>query len=158
MQRSSAKRRVMSPAPIAAIALSKSPAGQETDRSGLLLVIFMRLIAALWVVEGLMQWSLVVVTDVDGRSGLATLSVSAIVAVVFFAVIDLIAAVGLWLATPWGGVIWLVTAGAQLFVIVTMPGFFDHPVMIGLADLALIGLYLVLTWQAASAQERRLQR
>ncbi len=158
MQRSSAKRRVVTMAPIAAIALSKSPNGQETDRSGLLLVIFMRLIAALWVVEGLMQWSLVVVTDVDGRSGLAALSVSAVVAVVFFAVIDPIAAVGLWLATPWGGVIWLVTAGAQLFVIVTMPGFFDHPVLIGLADLGLIALYLVLTWQAASAQERLLQR
>ena len=39
---------------------------------------------------------------------------SAIAAVVFFAVIDLVAAVGLWLAAAWGGVVWLVAVAAQL--------------------------------------------
>ena len=30
-------------------------------------------------------------------------------ATVYFAVIELVAAVGLWLATPWGAVVWLTT-------------------------------------------------
>ena len=31
-------------------------------------------------------------------------------ATIFFAVIDLVAAVGLWLAAAWGGVVWLTAA------------------------------------------------
>lgn len=157
MQKSSVKRRIASSAPLAAIVINTSPHRGEQDRSGLVLVIFMRLIAALWLAEGLIQWSLVVVTDVDGRSGLATLTVPAVVAVVFFAIINPIASVGLWLATPWGGVIWLVTAGAQLFVAVILPGFFDHPAMVVAFDVLLIAAYLVLTYRAASAEERMLR-
>ena len=93
-------------------------------------------------------------TNVDGRSGLAALSLSAIVAVIFFAVINLIASVGLWLATPWGGVIWLVTAGAQLFVLVIMPGFFDHPVITALSNLVLVAAYLTLTWLVAGGRDQ----
>lgn len=154
MQRSTAKRRIVSNAPIAAIAVSNSPQRQHEDsRFGHLLVVFMRIVAALWIFEGLMQWGAVIVTNIDGRSGLATLSTPAVVAVVFFAVINLIASVGLWLATPWGGVIWLVTAGAQLFVIIIMPGFFDHPILTALSNLVLIGVYLTLTWLVAAARD-----
>ena len=39
-------------------------------------------------------------------------------AVIFFGVLDLVAAVGLWLATPWGGVLWLLAAVSQIFVAV----------------------------------------
>ena len=34
-------------------------------------------------------------------------------AVIFFALADLLAAIGLWLATPWGGVLWLVVVAAE---------------------------------------------
>ena len=153
MQRSTAKRRIVSNAPIAAIVLSKTPQPEEESRFGHLLVIFMRIVAALWIFEGLMQWGSVVVTNIDGRSGLATLSMPAVVAVIFFAVINLIASVGLWLATPWGGVIWLVTAGAQLFVVVIMPGFFDHPLVTAMSNLLLVAAYLTLTWMVADGRD-----
>ena len=153
MQRSTAKRRIVSSAPIAAIALSTSTEPEDESRFGRLLVIFMRIVAVLWLFEGLMQWSAVVVTNVDGRSGLATLSVSAVVAVIFFAVIDLIASIGLWLATPWGGVIWLVTAGAQVFVLVVIPGFFDHPLVTAASNILLVAAYLTLTWLVASGRD-----
>ena len=120
-------------------------------------MVFMRLTALLWLCEGLVQWSAVLVTNVDGRSGLVYLTTPAIIAVVFFGVIDLIAAVGLWLATPWGGVIWLVTAGAQLFVIVIMPGFYEHPVLTGLVAVTLVALYLGLTWQVARGDEAEIR-
>ena len=33
--------------------------------------------------------------------------------IVFFAAVDLLAAVGLWLAAPWGGVLWLLCAAIE---------------------------------------------
>ena len=36
---------------------------------------------------------------------------------------NLLAAVGMWLAAPWGGVLWLFTAVAQAFVAVLLPDF-----------------------------------
>ena len=47
--------------------------------------------------------------------------------------------------------IWLVAAGAQILVLVVMPGFFDHPTMTGLVDVALMAAYLALVWFAAQA-------
>ena len=156
MQRSSARRRIGNRAPIAAIELRQSAATEERSRASLLLVVLMRFVALLWIVEGLMQWDWVLRSGADGRSGLLALSAQAVVAVVFFGVIDLIAAVGLWFGTPWGGVIWLATAGAQLFVIVAMPGFYDHPVLMGLSTLLLVVLYVALLWQVVRADMEQL--
>ena len=87
----------------------------------------------------------------DGGSLFSNLATPAMVAAVFFAVVDFIASIGLWLAAPWGGVIWLVAVGAQLLVLVVMPGFFDYPFVTGLADVGLVAGYLMLVWLAAQA-------
>ena len=57
--------------------------------------------------------------------------------------LDLIAGVGLWLAAPWGGVVWLVTVGGQLLSLVLLPGFWTlpfHPILVGLGDLPYVAL------------------
>jgi hypothetical protein len=120
--------------------------GQKT-RAGIswgnLLVIFMRLLAMVWIGQGLAQWSSVLlpsqplfdkVTQIWGA------------AVIFFAVLDLVAAVGLWLATPWGGVLWLFSAIAQIFVAAAIPDFFSMIWIV--ANIVLIVIYFGLTWQA----------
>lgn len=150
MQRSTSRRRISTSEPQAPIAIATVTRGTVPSRYGLLLVVLMRLIAIIWVGEGLLQWANVLLTSTDGQSGLAALNNPAIVAVVFFAVIDPIAAVGLWMATPWGAVIWLVTAGAQLFVIGSMPDFFDRPFLTGVVTIVLVLAYLVLTWRVAA--------
>lgn len=155
MSRTQTKRRIVSNAPTAAIVLNKSPQHQGRDRSGFLLTLFMRIVALFWLVQGLSYWGLVLDSDADGRSELMTLSTQAVVAVVFFAVIDLVASVGLWLATPWGGVIWLVTVGAQLFTVAAMPGFHRHPLVTTAADVGFVAAYLILAWRAAVAQDRQ---
>ena len=45
-------------------------------------------------------------------------------ATVFFAVIDLVAAVGLWLAAAWGAVIWLMAVASMLAVEIFFPQVF----------------------------------
>jgi len=127
----------------------KSHAESEDTRWGLLLVIFMRLLAGLCVVQGLLQWGTVLLPQ---EPLFGAMPASSAIAVIFFAVLDLVAAVGLWLATPWGGVLWLFAAIAQIFVTVVLTNFYSLG-WIGI-DLVLILAYFFLTWQAGHAGER----
>ncbi len=153
MQRSTAKRRVATAAPQAAIVLTQPGGRDERTRFGFAVILFMRAIAAVWLAQGLLQWSAVLTTGAGGISPFEAMTPAAMVAAVFFAVVDFVAAVGLWLAAPWGGVIWFVAVGAQLMVLVRMPGFFDHPFITGFIDVALMAGYLTLLWFAAQEPE-----
>ena len=131
-----------------AIRLGLTAHENNETRWGLMLVVFMRLLAGLWVVQGLLQWSVFLLPhDVvfDRQSGART------AAMIFFCVLDLLAAVGLWLATPWGGVLWLFAAVSQIFISFTLSHFFS-PVWT-VADGVLILLYFALTWQAGKSGE-----
>jgi uncharacterized membrane protein (DUF2068 family) len=81
------------------------------------------------------------------------LSRSAAAAVILFAVLDLVAAVGLWLATPWGGVLWLLAASLQIFVAVAMPSFFQDSLLVIGLNVLLILAYFILTWLAGRPTE-----
>lgn len=110
---------------------------------GLILVVFMRLVAVIWVFQGLLQWGAVLLPQEQLFDTVAPIWGAA---VIFFAVLDLVAAVGLWLATPWGGVLWLFSALAQIFVALVVQNFFS---MIWISvDIVLIVLYFGLTWLA----------
>ncbi|MGO9672613.1 MAG: DUF6163 family protein [Methylocella sp.] len=124
----------------AAIRLGDSGEGGEKNAWGLVLVVFMRLLAALCVAQGLSQWSAVLLPH---RPLFDTVTPDWGAAVIFFAILDLLAAVGLWLATPWGGVLWLFRSVAQIFVALTIPSFFG-PVWIA-ANCVLILAYFALT-------------
>ena len=110
---------------------------------GLILVVFMRLLAALSVAQGLYQWSAMLLPH---RPLFDTVTPVWGAAVIFFSILDLLAAVGLWLATPWGGVLWLFGSSAQIFVWWDIPSFFG-PLWIA-ADGVLIVAYFALTWLA----------
>jgi hypothetical protein len=118
----------------------------EEDRAGLQLVVFMRLLAGLWVIQGLGQWGTILLPSQpfldDGNSLRGG-------AVIFFAIYDLVAAMGLWLAAPWGGVIWLLGACAQIVVTWGVPGSFS--IFWAFANIILIVVYFVLTWRAGHA-------
>ncbi|HUI20107.1 MAG TPA: hypothetical protein VLZ74_03580 [Methylocella sp.] len=115
----------------------------EENQAGLALVIFMRLLAGLWVVQGLMQWSAILLPPEPVFDNISALRGAALI---FFSIFDLVAAVGLWLATPWGGAIWLLGAVAQILVALWLPGSFSM-LWVG-ADCVLIAIYLILTWRA----------
>ena len=127
----------------AAIRVGVSAREQLETRWGLILVVFMRLLAALWILQGLAQWAQFMLPADEIFDHLSTGQTTAII---FFCVIDLLAAVGLWLATPWGGVLWLFAAMSQIVVAWGLRHVFDG-VRSG-ADLVLIVIYFVLTWQA----------
>lgn len=136
----------------AAIRIGDKALDPNATRWGLLLVIFMRVVAALWILQGLVQWQIVLTapSDLFSRAPAATG-----VAIVYFAVMDLLAAVGLWLATPWGGILWLMVALSQIVVAFALPDFFGGGRLVVLLDALLIALYLFLTYEAGREPERR---
>jgi len=130
--------------PGATISLSNHPQGAKASvRADLHLVIFMRLLAGLWVLQGLVQWSAILLPAEPLFDKLPPLRSAA---VIFFAIFDIVAAAGLWLATPWGGVIWLLGALTQIAAAIGLPGFFSISWVA--ANLALIAIYFVLTFEA----------
>lgn len=65
------------------------------------LVWFMRTLAWVWVAKGLFNWGLAL-GALPGYGDFAMLPRSLQGSIVFFAAVDPLAAVGLWLAAPWG--------------------------------------------------------
>jgi hypothetical protein len=131
--------------PYRAIRVGDPGLAGEATKWGHLLTRFMRLIAVFWLLQGLLQWQAVLTAQ---KPIFDTMPQSAALAIIFFSVLDLIAGVGLWLATPWGGVLWLLIASAQIFVAASMPRFFAGGYWLIGVDLVLIVLYFALTFEA----------
>jgi hypothetical protein len=68
---------------------------------------------------------------------------------VFFAVLDLVAAVGLWLAAAWGAVVWLTSVVSMAVVEVFFPKVYGGSIVIVFIEMALLGSYLWLAIVAA---------
>src|SRR5215831_10314710 len=70
------------------------------------LVLFLRIMAIASMFKGLYHWG-AVCGFIGEEGGFEAHIQSWQATTVFFAVIDLVAAVGLWLVAPWGAVVWL---------------------------------------------------
>ncbi|MDQ0471565.1 DUF6163 family protein [Labrys wisconsinensis] len=128
----------------------------ETEASGAAwgeyLVWFMRALAVLWLAKGLMHWSIVLGIGEGEETRFLAMPAMTQSATVFFAVFDLVAAVGLWMASAWGGVIWLIAALAHLLLILFMPEIFGPQRPFAVIVAVLVAIYLGLTFLAARAE------
>lgn len=129
------------------------PAAERRRRASLrwaiMLVVYMRTLAVLWMVLGLMQWSrllLPVGPTVALPEKIDTTSA-------ILAVIDVTAAAGLWLANPWGGVLWLVTAIGESMAALLVPGYPNGGWFTGAVYLPLVLIYFALTYLASRETE-----
>ena len=119
-------KRLLEFEPMAAITLSGSGGSRGRTRWALLLVWFCRICAVLWLLAGLQQWAFIlgIIKSPEWAFILGIIVTPHIsfeaagtpiqLAAGFFAVIDIIAAVGLWLTAPWGSTVWLLSAIAQV--------------------------------------------
>jgi hypothetical protein len=116
------------------------------------LILFLRIMAALSLAKGLYHWAQVCSIGEPPDQGFDMHSMAWQSATVFFAVIDLVAAVGLWLAAPWGAVVWLTSVVSMAVVEVFFPSVYGGSAFIVMTEIALLGVYL---WLAiVSARER----
>jgi hypothetical protein len=116
------------------------------------LVFFMRAVALIAMLKGLYHWAVICGLDAPGPAGFEEHVMPYKAATVFFAVIDLVAAVGLWLAAPWGAVVWLTSAISMAAVEILFPQVFGGRMWVAAIEGVLLIAYLVLAVMAAREQ------
>jgi hypothetical protein len=113
------------------------------------LILFLRVMASISMVKGLYHWAQVCGIGFGGPQSFESHSIAWQTATVFFAVIDLVAAIGLWLAAAWGAVIWLTSVASMLAVEIFFPQVFGGGWLTGLLEGGLLAIYLWLALKSA---------
>ncbi|MCB1391774.1 MULTISPECIES: DUF6163 family protein [unclassified Nitrobacter] len=113
------------------------------------LVLFLRVMAMLSLAFGLYHWAQLTGFIGGEDDAFENQTVAWQAATVYFAVIELVAAVGLWLATPWGAVVWLTTVVSMAVVELMFPAIYGGRLAIVGLETAMLTAYLALAWMAA---------
>lgn len=127
-------------------------AGEERQTQGRWtgrLVFFLRVMAVLSLIKGLYHWAIVCGIGDGPDATFETAPLPWQAATVFFAVIDLVAAVGLWLTAAWGAVVWLTAAISMVAVQILFPNIYGGSLTPVFVELGLLAVYLWLALQAA---------
>src|SRR6201993_5260335 len=113
------------------------------------LVLFLRIMAVVSILQGLYHWAQVTGFIGGEEEDFENQPMAWQAATVYFAVIELVAAVGLWLATPWGAVVWLTTVVSMAVIELMFPGIYGGSLWVVGGEALMLGGYLALAWMAA---------
>jgi hypothetical protein len=113
------------------------------------LVLFLRVMALLSILKGLYHWAQVTGFIGGEDEAFENQPMAWQAATIYFAVIELVAAVGLWLATPWGAVVWLTTVVSMAVIELMFPGIYGGSLVVVGGEALMLGGYLALAWMAA---------
>ncbi len=128
--------------------IEERPAPQGFMRWSFVLTWFMRVLAILWIMKGLSAWAMILgVWTPIGQFEARSTGYQA--TIIYFALIDLIAAVGLWIASTWGGIMWLLAIMSHLILAAFFPGILASGVVTVAFFLTLMAVYLAISWLAA---------
>jgi Family of unknown function (DUF6163) len=113
------------------------------------LVLFLRVMAVLSIIKGLYHWAQVTGFIGGEEEAFENQPMAWQASTIYFAVIELVAAVGLWLATPWGAVVWLTTVVSMAVIELMFPGIYGGSLMVVGGEAVMLAGYLALAWMAA---------
>jgi len=130
------------------VRVTKAARGTWTDY----LILFLRLMACLSLIKGLYHWTQVCGIGARPGEGFEGHTIAWQASTVFFAVLDLVAAVGLWLAAAWGAVLWLASVVSMAAVEIFFPQVFGGSLFVVFIEVTLLGVYLFLA--IASVRDR----
>ena len=105
--------------------------------------------AVVSIAKGLYHWAQVTGFIGGEEEAFENQSMAWQTATVYFAVIELVAAVGLWLATPWGAVVWLTTVVSMAVIELMFPGIYGGSLTVVALEAVMLAAYLALAWMAA---------
>jgi hypothetical protein len=112
------------------------------------LVLYLRLMAIASMFKGLYHWA-AVCGFIGDEGGFEARTQAWQATTVFFSVIDLVAAVGLWLVAPWGAVVWLTSTVTMIMIQLFFDQVYGTNVFVVGACLLAILAYLILSLLAA---------
>src|SRR5215475_2403326 len=110
------------------------------------LVLFLRIMAVVSVFKGLYHWAQVTGFVGGEEEAFENQTLAWQASTIYFAVIELVAAVGLWLATPWGAVVWLITVVSMTVIELMFPAIYGGSLTIVGAEAVMLTAYLALAW------------
>src|SRR6202035_1228946 len=113
------------------------------------LVLFLRIMAILSILKGLYHWAQVTGFIGGEEEAFENQPMAWQAATVYFAVSERVAAVGLWLATPWGAVVWLTTVVSMAVIELMFPGIYGGSLLVVGGAAFMLAAYLALAWMAA---------
>lgn len=112
------------------------------------MTVYMRVLSVVWLLAGVVIWARIIGIAQFGGIWFWDLPVEIQVAAVYFAVLSLVAGVGLWLTVSWGTVLWMLAAASQIIFHTILSGMFGNnlPAVIGnvLTVVAYLGLVFVI--------------
>jgi len=112
------------------------------------LVLYLRIVAGLSLLKGLYHWA-AVCGFIGDEGGFEARTQAWQATTVFFSVIDLVAAVGLWLVAPWGAVVWLTSTVTMIMIQLFFDQVYGTDVLVVAACLLAVLAYLILSLLAA---------
>jgi hypothetical protein len=116
------------------------------------LFVFLRVMATASLAKGLYHWAVICGLNAPGPSGFDSHDTPYQIATVFFAIIDLVAGVGLWLSAPWGTVLWLTSIISMAAVEILFPQIYGASLWVVLLDMIVLGAYVALMMMTAREQ------
>jgi Family of unknown function (DUF6163) len=118
-----------------------------------LLIVFLRSLSVLCLLRGMIDWSRIL-GFIGPENGFETAPLLAQVSTVLYAILNCVAAVGLWLTSAWGAVLWLIVTLCEVFLPMTLPAGLQQALVSDVLLLGLVGLYIILTWLSSRERER----
>jgi hypothetical protein len=118
-----------------------------------LLIFYLRGLAVICFIRGLTDWGHIL-GYLGAEDALELAPFSWQVTLVLYAVLNCVAAVGLWLTSAWGAVLWLIVTLCEVLLPWTSAKTVRDA---GLGDIMLLGLatlYILLTWLSARERAR----
>lgn len=115
------------------------------------LVLFFRVLSLIQLAKGLTHWGLLINAPVAELTGIEAGEYLA--ANIYFAILDPVSGVGLWLTSSWGAVIWLLAAASQIAICVGFPEIFGPMWWLIAVETLAILLYIFLTWKVAEISD-----
>lgn len=124
------------------------PAGARMPPWQWRVLIYLRALAGFLMVKTVYSWTLICGVWDGDTSRFEMLSLAAQAAVIWAAIMNPVAAVGLWLGASWGVVLWLVTAMVQILINASAPEGVGRLLIVAAIETVLVAVYAFLTYKA----------
>ncbi|MFT0859018.1 DUF6163 family protein [Ancylobacter sp. G4_0304] len=130
------------------------PAGTAMPPWQRRVLLYLRVLAGFLLVKTIYSWTLICGVWDGETSRFEMISMAAQSAVIWAAIMNPVAAVGLWLGASWGVVLWLVTATVQILINASAPEGVGRLFIVAGVETVLVAIYAFLTYKAARESER----